>query len=149
MAVWTGDGFLPEGTHQMMHVSPLPFCPLWVVYLPSSFIETVNFSFKFYISTSYLAANVFPREILVVLYLNHISPCPFPDHTLAFSKGSVGMSSSLWYSSLYRKGVTSAHAHDSAQKCCSGCICAIVIVTCMVYHIALMLYIGILALLTW
>lgn len=79
----------------MMHVILLPFCPLQVVYLSSGFTDTVNFSFEIHFSTNYLAANVFPREIqLVVPYFNHISSCLFPDHTLAFSKGSVGMSSS-------------------------------------------------------
>lgn len=98
---WT---VLPTGTDWVMDVTPLPFCPLRVVYLPSGFTEAVHFSFRIYFATSYLAANVFPKEILLVVpHLNHTSPCPFPHHTLVFSKGSVGTSFSLWYSSWWKR----------------------------------------------
>lgn len=72
--------------------------------------------------------------------LNHTSPCPFPDHTLVFSKD-------LWARHLLSdthlggRDVKSAHAQHSAQTCCSGCVCAVVSVTCTVYYTALTLYV--------
>lgn len=53
---------LPTGIECVMDVTPLPFCPLWVVYVPSGFTEAVHFSFRIYFNTSYLAANVSKRD---------------------------------------------------------------------------------------
>lgn len=121
---------LPTDIDWVTDVTLLPFCPLWVVYWPSGFTEAVHFSFRIYFNTSYLASNGFPKEILpAVLHLNYTSPCPFPDHTLFFSKD-------LWACHLPSdphlggRDVKSAHAQHPAQTCCSGCTCAVVIVTC-------------------
>lgn len=128
---------LPTGIDWVMDVTPLPCCPRWVVYLPSGFTKAVHFSFRIYFNTSYLAANGFPKEILLVVpHLNHISPCPF-----SLSHSRLLQRIILSDTHLGGRDVKSAHAQYSVQKCYSGCICAVVIVTCTVYYTALMPYV--------
>lgn len=113
----------------MIHVIPVPFCPQWVAYLPSSFTETVNVSLKIYLIPVPCSKCVSKRERTcgstlkphLPVFISHL-------HSGLFQKIFGHVPSSLILQSLV-KSCEVCTCTVLSKMGCSGCTFAVVIIT--------------------